>query len=215
MNSFVADPAWGWWIVWYFFLGGIAAGAYFTAALIDCFGQTADGALSRIGYLIPFPLVLLCGLFLTLDLERPERFWHMLLQSEVVHQAFDDGWPWSGAGWSGMVQAPLLKYWSPMSIGAWALLLFGLCSLLSFVGSLWPEGWLSRLLHWGWPRRLFLLVGSGLGFFVASYTGVLLTATNQPLWSQSNWVGPLFLASAAARYITGINMNANAANLIV
>ncbi len=27
MNEFVADPHWGWWIVWYFYLGGIAAGA--------------------------------------------------------------------------------------------------------------------------------------------------------------------------------------------
>ena len=29
MNLFVADPDWGGWIVCYFFLGGIAAGAYF------------------------------------------------------------------------------------------------------------------------------------------------------------------------------------------
>ena len=29
MNLFVADPEWGWWIIRYFFLGGIAAGAYF------------------------------------------------------------------------------------------------------------------------------------------------------------------------------------------
>ena len=34
MNLFVADPHWGWWIILYFYLGGIAAGAYFTATLI-------------------------------------------------------------------------------------------------------------------------------------------------------------------------------------
>ena len=39
MNPFVADPEWGWWITLYFFLGGIAAGAYFVATLIEMFGQ--------------------------------------------------------------------------------------------------------------------------------------------------------------------------------
>src|SRR5690606_3062830 len=48
------------------------------------------------------------------------------------------------------------------------------------------------------------LLGSGVGFFVASYTGVLLTATNQPLWSASNWIGPLFLASAASTGISAV-----------
>src|SRR5262249_8307341 len=28
MNLFVEDPEWGWWIILYFYLGGIAAGAY-------------------------------------------------------------------------------------------------------------------------------------------------------------------------------------------
>ena len=39
MNPFVADPQWGWWIVLYFYLGGIAAGAYFLATLIELFGR--------------------------------------------------------------------------------------------------------------------------------------------------------------------------------
>ena len=42
MNPFVADPEWGWWITFYFFLGGIAAGAYFLATLIELFGQEVD-----------------------------------------------------------------------------------------------------------------------------------------------------------------------------
>jgi formate-dependent nitrite reductase membrane component NrfD len=53
MNLFVADPHWDWWIVFYFFLDGIAAGAYFTATLLDLFGR----ALARLGYRIAFPLV--------------------------------------------------------------------------------------------------------------------------------------------------------------
>src|SRR5204863_6543026 len=36
------------------------------------------------------------------------------------------------------------------------------------------------------------------GFFVAAYTGALLTATNQPIWSDSVWLASLFLTSAAS-----------------
>src|SRR5262249_31083690 len=106
-----------------------------------------------------------------------------------------------GRGWALMVQAPLLKYWSPMSIGAWALTVFGLFSFLSLLTTVWPDGRLARLLGRHWFGFLFHFVGSGVGFFVASYTGALLTATNQPVWAQSDWIAPLFLASAAS---TGI-----------
>src|SRR5262249_58098023 len=43
-----------------------------------------------------------------------------------------------------------------------------------------------------------------VGFFVASYTGVLLAATNQPTWSVSDWIGPLFLTSAASTGIAAV-----------
>ncbi len=198
VSAFPADPHWGWWVIGYFFLGGIAAGAYFTAALIDLRAVQADRGLARLGYAIAFPLILVCGLFLILDLDRPERFWHMLVRSEVVHEGVERGWPWSGDGWSWMVHSPLLKPWSPMSIGSWALLLFGLCSTLSLLGSLWPGGWLERWLRRGVFGRVLQVVGSLVGFFVASYTGALLTATNQPLWSDSTWIAPLFLTSAAS-----------------
>ena len=41
-------------------------------------------------------------------------------------------------------------------------------------------------------------LGCVAGFFVASYTGALLSATNQPMWSDTVWLAPLFLASAAS-----------------
>jgi formate-dependent nitrite reductase membrane component NrfD len=203
MNLFVADPGWGWWIVFYFFLGGIAAGAYFVATLIDLIGSKNDRELARLGYRIAFPLILVCGILLIVDLHRPGRFWHMLLRSEYVQASLDAGWPWSGRSWELMLQAPLLKTWSPMSIGSWAISLFGLCSFLSFIGSLWPEGRLARLLRFSWFGRGLQMLGCLVGFFVAAYTGVLLTATNQPLWSDSVWIGALFLTSAAS---TGIAM---------
>jgi len=116
MNAFVADPEWSWWIILYFFFGGLSAGSYFVATLIELFGQDADRPLARLGYRLAFPLIGICGIFLTVDLERPERFWHMMFQSEVVDAALEQGWP--RGGWGTMLHAPLLKWWSPMSIGA-------------------------------------------------------------------------------------------------
>src|SRR5262249_3486416 len=117
MDLFVTDPEWHWFIIFYFFLGGIAAGAYFTATLVDLVGDESERELSRVGYWIALPLVLLCGLFLTLDLNKPERFWHMLFKSELVHQALAQGWPWSTQSWPTMSHALIWKYWSPMSVG--------------------------------------------------------------------------------------------------
>ena len=199
MNPFVADPEWGWWITFYFFLGGIAAGAYFLATLIELFGQEVDRPLARLGYRIAFPLISVCGILLIVDLARPERFWHMMFQSEKVHAALEAGWPLGG--WGSMVEAPLLKWWSPMSIGAVAIALFGAWSFLSLAASYWERGRLGRLLGRNFAGHLFRLIGSGFGFFVASYTGVLLNATNEPLWSVSEWIAPLFLTSAASTAI--------------
>jgi formate-dependent nitrite reductase membrane component NrfD len=188
----VADPEWGWWIVLYFFFGGIAAGSYFIGALVDLFGRERDRPIAKVAYYIAFPLVAICGILLVVDLGRPERFWHMLIQSNT-------GWP-------------MFKYWSPMSVGAWALLLFGAFSGASFVGALAEDGrfGLSRFsgiagwLHRGPIGILFELGGAAVGFFIASYTGALLSATNQPFWSDSNLIGALFLASAASTGIATI-----------
>jgi formate-dependent nitrite reductase membrane component NrfD len=180
---FTAPPEWQWLIVAYFFLGGIAGGAYFIAVLLDLFGDLLDRPLARLGYLVAFPLTVVCGVLLILDLRRPLRFWHMLLQSETL--------------------APMFKGWSPMSVGSWALLLFGGFAFLSFLAALADEG------RGRWPRlavlrppgllgTLVALGGGLLGFFIAGYTGVLLTATNRPIWADSSLLGVLFLISGAS-----------------
>jgi len=43
-----------------------------------------------------------------------------------------------------MTEALLLKPWSPMSVGAWGLVLFGSFSFLSFLAGLGPHGRLAR-----------------------------------------------------------------------
>lgn len=210
MNLFVVSPGWHWLIILYFFLGGIAAGAYFTAIFLDLVGDERERELARVGYWIAFPLVMLCGLLLTVDLDQPERFWHMLLKSEIVREALAEGWPGSARSWAMLSHALMWKYWSPMSVGAWALLLFGVCSFLSFLGSLWPTGRLSRFLRHGLLGKVLQVLGAAVGLFIAAYTGALLTATNQPFWSDTVWLAPLFLASAATTGIAAMILLARA-----
>jgi formate-dependent nitrite reductase membrane component NrfD len=157
-------PEWGMMIVLYFFFGGIAGGAYFTAAIADNFGNRA-GRVARVGYLLSLPLVALCGLLLIADLGVPMRFLNMLRT---------------------------LKFWDPMSIGAWALGVFGAFSLVSSILSFSTSDSTAAL------RRKIGLVGMLFGFFLASYTGVLLSATAQPFWSAARLMGALFLASGAS-----------------
>jgi protein NrfD len=180
---FSAPPEWEWLIVLYFFFGGLAGGCYFLAALIDVLGRPEDRPLARLGYYIAFPCVILSALLLTFDLGRPLRFWHMLIESNTFR--------------------PMFKLWSPMSVGAWALLIFGIFSLLSFMAALvednrlaWPAG--RKFRPPGMLSALISMVGGLFGFYVAGYTGVLLAVTNRPIWSDTPLLGMLFIVSAAS-----------------
>jgi protein NrfD len=180
---FTAPPNWEWLIVLYFFFGGLAGGSYFLAVLIDFFGRPEDRPLARLGYYISFPAIVISGLLLTLDLNRPERFWHMLIENHTYQ--------------------PMFKYWSPMSVGSWALLIFGIFSFLSFLSALAD----AERLRWPAARRfrppgalggILSIIGGLLGFYVAGYTGVLLAVTNRPIWSDTPLLGMLFVVSAAS-----------------
>jgi formate-dependent nitrite reductase membrane component NrfD len=180
---FSEPPDWGWLIVIYFFLGGLAGGSYFLGVMIDFLGGREDRRLARLGYYIAFPCIVFCAVFLTVDLGRPERFWHMLIQSNTYR--------------------PIFKYWSPISVGAWALLIFGGFCLVSFLAALvednrlnWPAG--RRLRPPGLLGTLIAAIGGLFGFFVAGYTGILLTVTNRPIWTDTPLLGMLFVVSAAS-----------------
>lgn len=97
---------------------------------------------------------------------------------------------------------PIFKWYSPMSFGAWTLLLFGLVAFLLMLGALYDSGrWRAsafRSLSSGMLAKALALVGILLGFFLAGYTGVLVSVTNRPVWADSNWLGMLFLFSGAS-----------------
>ena len=188
---FTTSPEWGWYIVLYFFVGGLAGGCYFLAAVIDLFGRPADRPLARLGYYVAFPAVVVSGFLLTVDLGRPFRFWHMLIERNTL--------------------VPMFKYWSPMSIGSWALLIFGFFAFLSFLAALSDDDRVQRplLRRFQWPAlsvlrgpsvagRVIAVLGGVFGFYIAGYTGILLAVTNRPIWSDTPLLGMLFVVSAAS-----------------
>ena len=180
---FTAAPDWTLYIVPYFFVGGIAGGCYFIATLLHWQGRAQDQRVARIGFVAAAIGAVLSGFLLIVDLGQPLRFWHMLLQSERF-------------------PLPILKPWSPMSIGSWALLLFGLFATMSALGVLAHDGRLrfkpAAMFYEGTLGRVISLIGAALGFFIAGYTGVLLSVTNRPIWADTTWLGVLFLVSGAS-----------------
>ena len=183
---FSGAPHWTWFIIPYFFVGGLSGGAYFLAALLEWFGGPDDRPVIRTGYRVAAVGAIGSGALSTIDLGQPLRCWHMLFQSANF-------------------PAIMFKGWSPISFGAWAILLFGLFSVLSALGVMAEEGRLQNAALravGGVVRGGFAKVVSGLGglagFFVAGYTGVLLSVTNRPIWADSPWLGALFVASGAS-----------------
>jgi len=170
-EHFVRAPQWTWYILFYFFFAGLSGGSYVLSTLLRLSGDPRDEPAARIGFYVSFIAVLVCPILLTADLGASwQRFWHMLIDVTPGQTGLN------------------FKYWSPMSVGAWALLVFGFFATVSALDS-WARA-LPMFLN-----RLFNVVGAVLGLFIASYTGVLLSVSNQPVWSDTWALGGLFLAS--------------------
>lgn len=67
------QDVWGGFIIWYLFLAGVGAGAYFISALADYLGKK-DRVMTKTGIFLGAPLVAIGSLLLMADLGRPERF---------------------------------------------------------------------------------------------------------------------------------------------
>jgi formate-dependent nitrite reductase membrane component NrfD len=203
---FTATPHWTWWILLYFFIGGIAGTAFLLASLLDWAGRRPPGAsrrmvtshesrvtsapaavpLVRYGYYLAFIGVLISGFLLTIDLNRPLRFWHMLIENHTGR--------------------PMFKPWEPMSVGSWGLLIFGIFSFLATLGALGDDFPKVRPLQSAVVRSfrrpvlwmIIAVLGTISGLFIAGYTGVLLAVTNRPVWADSHLLGLLFLVSGGS-----------------
>jgi len=172
---------WEWPLAVYLWIAGIAGGAYFAGFLMYRFTRGKHELLPKIAMFVGVPLVLLGSLLLVLDLGEQLRAWHLFTRFRVE---------------------------SPMSMGSWILLLYAVIGIvmiaLWWVKSFEPEEVrltvLSGLANVLRPATAVLGVLSWIALVLAvlliAYTGVLLSATNQPLWAGVLLLPALFVASA-------------------
>ncbi len=180
-NNFLIDPhleIWEWQIPAYLFLGGLAAGILFFAGLYFILKKEDEykTAVKIAPIIVPFLLAF--GLFcLFLDLKHKLFFWQLYTT---------------------------IKFESPMSWGAWVLMLVTPLSIVwaaLHIKSIFPA--------WDWKFKIlfeieiffnkykmvlaWIMVISSV--ILGIYTGILLSAFNaRPLWNTSI-LGPLFLTS--------------------
>jgi formate-dependent nitrite reductase membrane component NrfD len=172
-------PVWKWEIAWYFFLGGLSAGAYVISRMAFRHGKEECPDVCRTGARVALLAFLPCPPLLIHDLGDPKRFHHMMR---------------------------VWKPTTPMNLGTWSILGYSGMVTFEVLRKYLEEH--EREHGPGLRRHLFrlmdhplpLLVHDALGvpfaLLVAGYTGVLLSCTSNPLWSKNLWLGPLFSASA-------------------
>ena len=172
---------WHWPISLYLFLGGLAAGILFFAALFTVLGKEKEytGAIKRAPIIVPFALGI--GLLSLL---------YDLTHIAYVYNLY-----------------ATIRLESPMSWGAWVLMLVTPMSALWVLGYFkeyfpkwkWDQGYvktLGTIVDWINRYRVtmaWILIPSTI--LLGMYTGILLSAFNaRPLWNTSI-LGPLFLIS--------------------
>jgi formate-dependent nitrite reductase membrane component NrfD len=172
---------WEWPIAIDLLAAGLAGGAYFSGFLTDRISGGKHALLPKIAMFLGVPLVLLGSLLLVLDLGEQLRAWHLFTR-------FRPG--------------------SAMSMGSWILILYALIGIV-MIALWWADSFdpekikltgLSGLAKVIRPARPALGVLSWIALVLAvvlmTYTGVLLSATNQALWASTFLLPVLFVVSA-------------------
>ena len=166
--ALLQSPHWPILIDVYFFLGGLAGGAFVIATVANLLDARRFRDVVRVGYYLALIALIPCPIILVVDLGVPARFMNMVLHFNPT---------------------------SPMSMGAWALLGFSACAFLAAVLTLLEDLGKGSFAALKIPVGV---IGGFFGFFLAAYPGVLLGATARPLWINGHALGALFLAVGAS-----------------
>lgn len=173
--SMLQPPVWeGHLIAPYFFLGGLAGGAFLMSRVAEWAGGDEYRDVTRAGSTIALLATLPCAPLLIADLGDATRFHHMLR---------------------------VFKPQSPMNLGAWTLTGFSAVAAASVFRE-WrrgkagaPQAGAGRAID----RSLTLVMdaaGVPLALLMTCYTGVLLSGSAVPTWCKNKWLAPLFASSA-------------------
>ena len=201
------DPVlhiWHWPISLYLFVGGLAAGLLFFAALRVITGKDKEfSATVQIGPIIALFAIVVGLMALVYDLHNPLYFWQLYTNFSIVS-------PMSWGAWTLMLIMPVAIVW----IATYLKDLFPKMNLTGFVKKIagifisfdetvdsnvnwdWKYSWLQDFEKFAIKNRknmawILIILSTILGV----YTGILLSAFNaRPLWNTSI-LGPLFLTS--------------------
>jgi len=177
------NPGWSWLILGAMFFSAMSAGAYFAYSSIELAGNPAHRKTLWYLGLIPAPLLAIVPLFLTIDLGQPFRFLNLLIKSPAAAER----------------PGPLMfNANSPMDWGSWGLTLFAIFAGIAFLDGAshlwrWPFGFLEPVAH----NIVVAIIGGALSLLVGAYLGVLLSVTQQPVWSDSLLAGALYVTMEA------------------
>ena len=165
------------WLIITYFFTGGLAGASFVIAALADL-FSKDKALVRAGRYFSLAMLAVSPILLILDLGRPDRAHHMFR---------------------------IVKLRSPMSQGSWALLLLGAIAgpmaLMQFIADV------TRRNLFGSTQRVLGVIGLPVSLFVSGYTGVLVSATNVPLWARNYLLwGPAFVSSAFSTSLAALTV---------
>jgi hypothetical protein len=169
-------PPWRWLTAWDVLLNNLSIGVFLLAAIGVLLAPGSLGTLAPAALLLALLLLLADLLLMVSDLGDPLRFHHML-------RVFKPG--------------------SPMSLGTWALSLYGvflgiaaLAVVLNWigVGGMFPAPDLAAWIAWAGKAAVILAILPALAGIL--YKGVLFSLTSQPGWKEARWFGGYLTNSA-------------------
>lgn len=220
----IKRPDWEWYVPAYFVTGGIAAGGYIIAALADMSGRDEDRVLVRAGRIVALLALGASPPLLIADLGRPERFHHMLRVFRPRSMMNQGSWALTiFGGFVGLstlmeLVAIIAERRVPSSSedGGCLPIRQQTPAVDVLHGKLRSNrGGVRALSRGAAPLGLAVRAFSWLGIvpaaYVGSYTGVLLSATNVPLWAANRYfLGPRFFASALSSGAAATHLTAQA-----
>ncbi len=162
------ENIWGWLVVLYLWVAGMAGGAYIAGYLTHHLNGGRHRRLLRTATWISIPLFVLGMLFLTLDLGRPERFWHMFISFRP-----------SSVMWVGTY---ILLIGSVVGAG------LAIRELAETLGIRIPAA--------DQVERVVTFLGFIFALVVIGYVGVVFAQSARTLWAGSLLLPWLFVASA-------------------
>lgn len=157
----IKPSLYGWTVALYIFIGGLAAGLQIMVTAAELLGAPGSALMVLIGRGIALAGAILGGILLIIDLHTKQRFYNMLR---------------------------IFRPTSPMSIGTYVLMGFGLWSLIALVTQLFGL------------RLVDLICGclaAATGWWMTTYTAALLSATATPLWAATPRLLAVRFASSA------------------